>query len=115
MRYNTLSKDLITQLSDQFKVEYNKITGRFVQGDLPVVEAENYFYFRASNDTDRLAVAGGGMSAEMSGDDADFLASVLSFVSLTWHSEDFQLHQLYSSMNDEINKSRPDIVAFFRS
>lgn len=28
-KYSALSKDLIAQLSDQFKIEYNKITGRF--------------------------------------------------------------------------------------
>ncbi|WP_103654482.1 hypothetical protein [Agarilytica rhodophyticola] len=114
-KYSTLSKELTTQLVDQFKIEYNKITGKFAQGNLSVIEAEDYFYFRASNDSERMSIEGGALSGSMSGDDADFLASMLSFVAITWDSEDLQLQPLYSAMNKEVRSSRPDIEAFFKS
>ncbi|MCG8381732.1 MAG: hypothetical protein MJA28_05860 [Gammaproteobacteria bacterium] len=109
------SKDLMTMLSDQFKIEHNKITGQFCHGDLPVIESGKSFYFRSQdiNDTVTATNPATGYVAEMPREDADFLASMLAITMIGWERSNSELFACNSAMHKECRASRPGIVEFF--
>ena len=108
----TSNKDLMLELADDFKIQYNKITGCFASGDLPLVKEEKYFYFRATPDQEVLTVAGAGLSNDMCGNDADFLASLITVASLHWSSDNDDLGDCTHEM-EQAMLNRPAILKFF--
>ena len=107
-------KDLMTQLSDQIKIEHHKITGQFCYGDLPVIEKEDCFYFRSTERNNHVTVNNPvtGFCGEMSSDDADFIASMLAIIGVGWEYDNATLLACHSTMLKECRNSRPGIIEF---
>ncbi len=115
-RHTFLNQDLMAQLTDQFKIEYNQITGQPCEGNLCVMDHNEYFYFRTNSTEPHITVKNSvtGFTGEMSPDNVDFLASMLAITMTAWRLSADELFEYCEALHNECRSSRPEVVAFIK-